>query len=126
MEQNKYFMIRDTEGNLPIHLAFIHHIPECIDFMLQSPNITSFLNSANSSDLNTPLHLAIMYGDYEHAVQLLNLDADVNAENNMGFTPCHTLVKYARGDYPSDSEEVMSSEQIMQLCEKEDKTLIII
>ena len=116
MDKRNYFMVPDTEGNLPIHLSFIHHIPACIEYMLNCSEVLSFLNSPNAHDYYSPLHLAILYGYYDQALQLLSLGADVNAENNMGFTPCHILVKYARGDYDTIKINTLSPEHINQLC----------
>lgn len=117
MSKKSYFLVRDTEGNLPIHLSLIHHIPQCVQFMLESPAINTFINNANTNDQYTPLHLAIIYGYFEYAEKLLDLGSDLNAQNSMGFTPCHVLVKYARGDYNSITMNAMTMDQIIQLCQ---------
>lgn len=52
------------------------------------------VNYKNSIDGNTPLHIAALHQNHALIGLLIEKDADVNATNNLGETPLHSLLIY--------------------------------
>lgn len=117
IEKGVYLLSRDSEGNLPIHLALMHHLDSCVELLLSREDVSSFINEMNEKDLDTPLHLALKLGYYAHSKALIEHGANVNSTNRYGLTPCHILVMVAKGDYQSTAKESMTPEQIQELME---------
>ena len=76
-----------------------------------------FSNERNERDLDTPLHLALKLGYYNHSMALLQNGAGVSIVNREGLTPCHILMMVAKNDYQSIAKEHMSPEQIIALMQ---------
>ena len=112
-QRGGYSLKADSSGNYPIHLALLYHLDDCINFLLADSTVSSFISQPNRSDQNSPLHLAIDLGFYEHANKILDAGADVNAVNRFGFTPIHMLIRAASGE----TSHPMSPESITQLLQ---------
>ena len=116
-DSGDFFLMRDTQGNLPIHLALRYQLNSCIDFML-SRDVSSFINAPNDSDLDTPLLLSIKLGYYEQSLRILNCGGDVNFANRLGLTATHVIVKAAMGDYAQMAQETMNHDQLLYLMQE--------
>lgn len=110
-KQGGYELKADSDGNLPIHLALLHHLTDCIDFLLADSTVSTFISKPNRTDEDSPLHLAIELGLVDYAHKILDAGADINATNKLGFTPIHTLIRAACGD----CKQAISPEDITQL-----------
>ena len=110
-------LTRDTNGDLPLHIALNGHLDKVVEFMLNLSGVSMFVNEQNECDRDTPLHLALKLGYYAHSKALIEHGANVNSTNRYGLTPCHILVMLAKGDYQSTAKESMTPEQIQELME---------
>lgn len=117
-ESGDFFLSRDTQGELPIHLALSHHLPLCIDYMLSRDDVSSFINAPNGEALDSPLHVAIKLGYYEQSLRILYRGGDVNCVNRAGMTVVHTLVKSAMNEYATVAAQVLSQDQYLQLLQE--------
>ena len=77
------FVIRDINGNTPLHSACIKQDPVLVNLILKNKFNVSVKNDNN----DTPLHLACKYGLYDVFELLMEANADVTAKNKDGNTP---------------------------------------
>ena len=110
-KQGGYELKFDSEGNLPIHLALLYHLNDCIDFLLSDSTVSTFISVPNRAEQNSPLHLAIELGLADYARKILDAGADINAVNKLGFTPIHSLIRAACGE----SKQAIAPDDITQL-----------
>ena len=115
IESGDFLLCRDTTGNFPIHLALLNHLDSCMQQLLARGDVARFIDVLNESDQDSPLHLALKLGCFEHAVGIMRAGANVNAVNRLGYTPCHVLIKAARGDYQSVERAPFTQQQVTQL-----------
>ena len=115
IERGDYLLCRDTSGNLPIHLALLNQLDSSVQQLLARGDVLSFVNVLNEAEQDSPLHLALKLGCFEHALGIMRAGANVNSINQQGYTPCHVLIKAARGDYKSLERAPFTQEQITQL-----------
>lgn len=111
------FLDKDTDGNLPIHIALLHRLNECVKYLATSENAPLFINMPNESEQDTPLHLALKLGFFDHSMLLIENGANVNAVNRSNLSPCHILVMVAKGDFKSIAKETMTHDQIRCLMD---------
>ena len=112
------FLDKDTKGDSPLHIALQHRLDECVRYLVQSEDAALFIDERNESDLDTPLHLALKLGFFDHSLLLIQHGANVNIVNRCGLTPCHILVMVAKNDFASVAKEVMSHDQIRTLMQE--------
>ena len=117
-ESGDYYLSRDTQGELPIHLALSFHLPLCIDYMLSRDDAGRFINAPNGETLDTPLHVAIKLGYYDQSLRILFGGGDVNSVNRAGMTVVHTLIKAAMNEYESIAVQTLSQDQYLQLLQE--------
>ena len=111
------FLDKDTDGNLPIHIALLHRLNDCVKYLVTSEHASLFINTPNESDQDTPLHLALKLGFFDHSMLLIENRANVNAVNRSNLSPCHILVMVAKGDFKSIAKETMTHDQIRTLMD---------
>ena len=115
LDCGEFFLQRDTEGNLPVHLALVHRLDVSVDYVLNSGPVEEYINAPNGSDADTPLHLALKLGYKDECITILKRGANVNAVNDQGLTPVHVLVKAAMGEYSTQATQTLSPEQYRSL-----------
>lgn len=76
---------KDEEGRTPLHLAAYHGRLVIMEFLL-SRNRKPDIN-ARANDGGTPLYHAVGGGHCDTAELLLENNADVNAQNDEGWSP---------------------------------------
>lgn len=111
------FLTKDTNGDLPFHIALNRKLDKVVDYLITGVSKTLYINERNERDLDTPLHLALKLGYYNHSMALLQNGAGVSIVNREGLTPCHILMMVAKNDYQSIAKEHMSPEQIISLMQ---------
>ena len=77
------FMIRDVNGNTPLHSACVKRDLVLINLILKNKFNVSVKNDNN----DTPLHVACKYGLFDVFKLLMEANGDVTAKNKDGNTP---------------------------------------
>lgn len=108
---------RDTNGDYPLHIALNHKLDQVITLLINDNNSSAYINAVNESDKDTPLHLAIKLGYYEHSCNLIEHGANINACNNLGLTPVHVLTLAAMNQYQTNAKNKLTTDQISHLME---------
>ena len=67
-----------------------------ISFCLLITLITAGLTAQNQEDLSMQLHNAVLSGDIEQVKSLISDGVDINANNQLNWTPLHTAVRNNR------------------------------
>ena len=111
------FLTKDTNGDLPLHIALNRKLDKVVEYLITGDSHSLYINEKNERDGDTPLHLALKLGYYNHCLLLLQNGAGVSIANREGLTPCHILMMVAKNDYQSIAKEHMSSEQIISLMQ---------
>ena len=110
-------LTKDTNGDLPLHIALNRKLDKVVNYLINHESKSLYINERNERDLDTPLHLALKLGYYNHSMALLQNGAGVSIVNREGLTPCHILMMVAKNDYQSIAKEHMSPEQIIALMQ---------
>ena len=108
---------KDTNGDFPIHIALNNQLDKVVNYLLSLTMLNTFIDCLNDSDNDTPLHLALKLGFYQHSKSLIEHGANVNITNKLGLTPCHVLVMVARGDFQSVAKNTMTPVEIVNLLD---------
>ncbi|MFN7095348.1 MAG: ankyrin repeat domain-containing protein, partial [Burkholderiales bacterium] len=83
LQDKQLIIIRDDEGNTPLHIAIAYHdMATCQKLLSKEADV-----NATTHEGNTPLHYAGMMGDTEIAALLLAQGANSNAKNKDNLTP---------------------------------------
>lgn len=110
-------LTKDTNGDLPLHIALNRKLDKVVNYLINDASKALYINERNESDLDTPLHLALKLGYFNHSMALLQNGAGVSIVNREGLTPCHILMMVAKNDYQSIAKEHMTPEQIITLMQ---------
>lgn len=108
---------RDTNGDYPLHIALNHKLDQVISLLINDSNSSAYINLMNESEKDTPLHLAIKLGYYEHSRNLIEHGANINACNNLGLTPVHVLTFAAMNQYQANAKNKLTPDEIAHLME---------
>jgi ankyrin repeat protein len=94
-----YISCECKSGDNALHYAIKFNLnPEIIYFLLNHKGMTKKVINHRNSEGFTPLHYAVMRGDFGITEQLLKFGADPNIKDNIhNFTPLHSAVEIGRG-----------------------------
>lgn len=107
------FSYQDTNGDYPLHIALSHGLDRVVEALITHSN--SSIDDANSSEQDTPLHLALKLGYYGHSRLLIEKGASVNKCNRNHLTPLHILVMVAMNQFQSMAKKSMNADEISDL-----------
>ncbi len=86
----------DENGDTPLHLASLYSQDEVVKLILKSNvdiNASNVDINALNDDENTPLSLAVYYGNLKTVGLLLSNEADGSIQNNEGNSPLHLATR---------------------------------
>ena len=106
---------RDSRGNLPLHVAVLHHREDFAAFLLENGADVN----AKDSDENTPLHRAYETDDKKLAALLISKGADLKARNKHGKVPVDLSPENIRAEWMlhrADIHTAASSGCLERVC----------
>lgn len=107
------YSCKDTNGDYPLHIALSHGLDRVVEALIT--HSTMSIDDANTSDQDTPLHLALKLGYYGHSRLLIEKGASVNKCNKNHLTPLHILMMVAMNQFQSMAKKSMNADEISDL-----------
>jgi len=112
-------IIDDWNTETALHVAVVYEQFEIVKYLLEELHVyPDPLNYYNQ----TPLYLAVLYGNYDFSELLLENGADPNVENDYGETPLYIAISYGYDDiaellkeYGAEEVEIPETEKVFNM-----------
>ena len=95
LSQNANVMAKDATDKTCLYIAAQEDCVETFQLLIEHPKVKFLLEEFDKNE-NTPLHIAAMRGYIKIVKMLLDMDACIDAKNDLNLTPLHLAAKHGR------------------------------